>query len=229
MRIAMILATAVVLALPPVAQATSLSGQITVTGEGRVASRPDMATVTLGVTTSADSAEAALAENSARTAQVLEELKAAGIGAQDMQTSGLSLGPRWEPAESGRGQITGFTAANVITVQVRDLPGLGGVLDTVVKNGANTFHGLNFGLQDPRPAQDEARRASVADAIARAQLYAEAAGVTLGPILSITEGGAGHPPQPMFRMAAEMSDSVPIAEGEVAVTAQTVITFQIPR
>lgn len=198
---------------------------ITVTGEGRVSTRPDLATVTLGVETVGQSANTALAENSAATARVMEELKAAGISGRDMQTSNLTLGPRWDQAEGQPARISGFVAANMVTVTVRDLQKLGGVLDAVARNGANSFQGLSFGLADPRPREDEARRAAVADALVRAKLYADAAGVTLGPILSLAEGG-DRAPRPMMRMAADAA-SVALAEGEVDIAASVTAEFAI--
>lgn len=225
-RLAAALAAAIALAAPLHAQeAPRPSATITVTGEGRISVRPDMATLTLGVETTGESANTALAENSAATGKVIEELKAAGIAARDMQTSNLTLGPRWEQAEGKPPRIAGFVAANMVTVTVRDLPKLGTVLDAVARNGANTFQGLAFGLTDPRPREDEARRAAVSDALARAGLYADAAGVKLGPVLSLTEGG-GPMPRPMMRMAADVA-SVPLAEGEVDVSASVTMEFAI--
>lgn len=218
-------ALAALLATPAMAQQAPAPATITVTGEGRVSARPDMATVTLGVETGGASANTALAENTAATAKVIDELKGAGIAGKEMQTSSLTLGPRWDQTEGQAPKITGFVAANMITVTVRDLQQLGGVLDAVAKNGANTFQGLQFGLTEPRPRQDEARRAAVADALARARLYAEAAGVTLGPIRAISEGG-GMSPRPMMRMAAD-SASVPLAEGTVDVSASVTMEFAL--
>ncbi len=203
--------------------------QIVVSGEGRVEARPDMATVSLGVTTEAETAAEALDENSTRMAEVLAQLREAGIEERDLQTSGLSLGPRWDYGGGTRQpRLIGFTATNSLSVRVRDLDTLGGILDRSVRDGANTFNGLTFGLIEPQPVLDEARRRAVADARRKAELYAEAAGVTLGPILTLTESGGIAPPQPMMRMAAaEMSDAVPIAQGEVNITANVSITWRL--
>ena len=113
-------------------------------------------------------------------------------------------------------------------IRVRDLEMLGGLLDRVVRDGANTFNGLNFGLQDASDAQNEARRRAVADARAKAELYAEAAGVALGAIVELKDGVTSSP-QPVFmeRAALAMSDAVPIAEGEVSTSARVTITFDI--
>ena len=119
-------------------------------------------------------------------------------------------------------------AGNTVHIRVRDLDKLGGLLDQVVEDGANTFNGLSFGLQDSTDAKNEARRRAVADARAKAELYAEAAGVSLGKIIELTDGVTSSP-QPMFmeRSAMVMSDAVPIAEGEVSTSARVTITFEI--
>ncbi len=112
-------------------------------------------------------------------------------------------------------------------VRVRDLAALGGILDTVIADGANDFNGLRFGLQDPAPLMDEARRRAVDDAMARAALLAGAAGVTLGPVLSIDDQG-GSRPMPMAEMAMRMSaGAAPVAAGELTLTANVAMVFAI--
>lgn len=206
-----------------------LAGQITVTGQGRVEAIPDMATITLGVTSEARTAAKALAENSAATAAVLAQVADAGVAPRDIQTSGLSLSPRWNSrASSGttQPQIVGYSASNQVTVRVRALDRLGTILDQVVQSGANNFHGLSFGLQNPVPSTDVARQRAVADAARKAALYAEAAGVALGPIVEISEAG-GVVAAPFMAREMAMSDAVPIAQGEVSVAALVKMVFEI--
>jgi uncharacterized protein YggE len=218
-----------VLALPSALSAAE-TARITVTGEGRVAATPDMATLSLGVTSRGETAKAAMDETSAGVAALLEALRAAGIEPRDVQTTGLSLNPVWNSSsyDSAPPKIEGFAASNTVTVRVRALDGLGGLLDTVLETGANTFNGLEFGLAEPEPKRDEARAAAVADARRKAELLAAAAGVTLGPIVTIAEDQGMDAPQPMFRMEAAMaSDAVPVAAGELTVTARVTIVWEI--
>jgi uncharacterized protein YggE len=117
---------------------------------------------------------------------------------------------------------------NQLTVRVRDLEALGGVLDRSIQDGANTFNGLSFGLADPVPALNEARKRAVADAMARAKLLSGAAGVTLGSVVSITEGGGMGGPVPMFRMAAaDAASAIPVAAGEISTTASVTMVFEL--
>ncbi len=204
-------------------------GQLTVVGEGRVDSIPDMATIRLGVSADGKTAAQALDQTSEATAQILAYLAEAGIDPRDIQTRDLSLSPLWENRSSSSNQpprIGGYQASNTVLVRVRDLQKLGAILDNSVESGANTFNGLTFGLQDPDPVQDAARRAAVSEAMRKAALYAEAAGLTLGRVISLTEGGAGVPEPAMMRMAV-MSEAVPIAQGEVSTQAQVTMVFAI--
>lgn len=206
---------------------------ITVTGQGQVSRAPDMATISLSVTANAATAAAAVAQVSKNLAGVLDRLKAEGVAERDMQTSGLNLSPVWDSPRPGSNvapKITGFSASSAISVRVRALDHLGGVLDGVVKDGANGFSGLAFGLADPAPAQDDARKAAVADALHKAQLYAEAAGVKLGAVQSITDQDGGGPrPVMMMKAAPMMADAapMPVAQGEVELDASVTMVFAI--
>lgn len=220
------LATALAFPIAEVAMAKD-TAQITVTGEGHVDTRPDMATISLGVTTQGTTAAEAMSANSAQLATVLANLKAAGIAEGDLQTSGLSLNPNWQQSDSSSAaQINGYIASNMLTVRVRALDGLGAVLDAAVKDGANTLNGVTFGLTEPNPVLDEARKRAVADATHRATLLSSAAGVELGNIVSISEGGGYVEPGPMFRMAADAA-SVPVAEGQVAMAATVTMVWEL--
>ena len=204
------------------------AGMLSVTGEERIDSPPDMATITMGVSYDADTAGAALQATSEATAAMLAILEGADIAARDMQTRDLSLQPIWDNRSSSlKGpRVSGYRASNTVVVRVRDLPKLGGVLDRVVQEGANTFHGLSFDLQNPRPALDAAREAAVADAMRKAALFANAAGLRLGPVVSLTESGSAPQPMRLERMAA-MSEAVPIAEGEVTISASVTMVFEL--
>jgi len=227
----LIAALVLVLAGPLAAQ--DVARRIIVTGEGRVEAAPDMATVTLGVVSEGDTAAEAMTGNSAALSAVLDELARAGIEKRDVQTAGLSLNPRWSNSNaslSGRPEIIGFVATNTVRVRVRDLSALGGVLDAVVKSGANSFQGLQFGLQEPEPLLDEARKRAVQMAIGKARTLTGAAGLELGPVVTISEAGSAAPRPVMMRMdrAETMAASaVPVAGGGLAVHASVTIEFEI--
>jgi uncharacterized protein YggE len=225
---ALALATSLALPLPALAE-DAMPPMITVTGTGTVEAAPDIATLSIGVTTMGETAATALSANSAQLEAVMARLTAAGIEARDMQTSNLSLNPNWtghDGSSASGPTIAGFVASNMLTVRVRQLDGLGAVLDAAVADGANTLNGLSFGLADPAPVLDEARKEAVADARARAELLATAAGVKLGRVISISDGSMPTGPMPMFRAdAAAMA--VPIASGELGLSASVTIFYEI--
>lgn len=204
--------------------------RITVMGEGRVDARPDMATITLGVTTQGDTAAAALAENSTRLAAVLAQLKAAGVAERDLQTSGLNLGPRMDYSRDGEPpKVIGYEVSNQVTVRVRDLAALGGILDKAVGDGANTFQGLSFGLADASGALDAARVNAVTEAARKAAMMAEAAGAKLGPVIEMSETGGMADPVPMYRRGAVAmaAEAVPVEGGEVTYTVNVTMTWEL--
>lgn len=215
-------------ALPVPVLAETAPATITVTGEGTVTAAPDLATVSLGVTTQGETAAEAMAANTAALTAVLDRVKAAGVEDRDIQTSTLNLNPNWSNSDgSSMPVIQGYVATNVLQIRVRDLPKLGEVLDAAITDGANTLNGISFGLAEPEPAMDEARKAAVAKARARAELLTGAAGVGLGRIVSISESGY-MPPMPMYRMEAALADApVPVEGGEVGVSASVTVTWEI--
>ena len=227
-------ALGLLLSLPlaaPAAFADRIPAQLTVTGEGATEIAPDLATLQVGVTTTAATAAEALSANSAALEAALARLREAGVEARDLQTSNLSVTPNWtgyDSSSSSGPQIAGYTAMNIVTVKVRKLDTLGAVLDAAVQDGANTLNGLTFGLQDPRPAMDTARQAAVEDAKAKAELYAEAAGVKLGRIATISEsGGYGGGPAPMFKDAAMSAAPVPVESGQLSMQATVTMVWDL--
>lgn len=202
------------------------TGQITVSGEGRIAVAPDMARISLGVTHQAASAAEAVAMMSADMRRVLERLDAAGIAPEDIQTSSLRLDPQIDYGPEGRGSILGYTARTDVNVAVRQLDDLGGILDTVLSDGANQMGGLQFDVADRAPHLEAARIAAVADARAKAETFAQAAQAGLGPLIAINEGGASAPPMPMMEAAMSRSD-VPVAAGEITVTAKVTVIYAL--
>ncbi|WP_310498915.1 SIMPL domain-containing protein [Sandarakinorhabdus sp.] len=202
---------------------------LTIIAEGRSLRTPDIAELSGGVVTQAATAAAAMADNAARMARVVTALRKAGIADRDIQTSGLSLQPQYRYDNGAAPVITGYQASNMVTTRVRKIADTGRLLDTLVSVGANQIGGPVFQIEAAGAAQDEARRAAVSDARARAALYAGAAGMKLGRILSITEGSAVQgDPRPMMKMAsAQLAETTPVAPGEMALTVSVTMTFAL--
>ncbi|MCC1491562.1 SIMPL domain-containing protein [Cognatishimia sp. F0-27] len=227
------LATGLALALlsDPVHAETAAAGTISVRGEARVSASPDMATITLGAVHVDKDAVAAMDATSAALRSIIAQLEALGVAGRDMQTANLMLTER-ERFDQDRGAPVsiGFEARNTLTVRLRDLDLVGRVLADVLDQGANRLQGLHFGLQDPSPLENKARRLAVADALARAKLYADAADVPLGPVVQISDIPASGEPQPRMAERAFIADaasSVPIEAGEIEAYAAVTVVFAI--
>lgn len=205
---------------------------LSISAEGRVMRAPDIAIIRTGVKTEAETAAAALAQNSTAMNGVFRVLERANIAERDMQTSNFSLQPRYDYSSrpnGGPAKLIGYTASNQLAVTVRDLDKLGETMDALVEAGGNTFSGLQFGLDDDRAAKDEARRIAMQSAIARAELYAGAAGYDLARVVTISESG-GFTPQPMAMArgaSMDMAESTPIASGEVGYSVTVNVVFEL--
>jgi uncharacterized protein YggE len=223
---ALILSSALALPIAAPALAEDTVRTVSVTGTGTVETAPDMATLMIGVTTQAATAAEALAANSEATEAVIARLTASGVEPRDMQTSNLSINPNWSGYDSSTPTISGYVAMNLLTVRVRALDTTGAVLDAAVADGANTLNGMTFGLADPEPVLNEARKEAVADARSKAELLAAAAGVKLGEVVSITDAGTMSDPSPMYRDAVSASP-VPVVGGELGLVANVSVTWAI--
>jgi uncharacterized protein len=189
---------------------------ISVTGEARISAAPDMARIDAGVISEARTAREASDANNAATGKVLLALKGAGIDEKDYQTSRLSLQPQNSPSRPGvPPTIVGYRASNRVTINLHEVGKLANVIDTLVGAGANDIAGINFVVSQTSKLLDEAREQAIADARRKAEIYAKAAGVTLGAPLSIVE--AGMPAPITFRRMAAgagAAEATPIALGE---------------
>lgn len=198
------------------AQEASPAG-ITVQGQGEVSVRADRARVTIGVVERADTAAAATDALNAALAAALDALAAAGVAQEDLSTTSLRLDPVRSYDDAARtDRIDGYEASSTIELTVSDLDRLGPLLDAAVTAGANQIASLTFETSREEALQAEARRAAVADARARAELYADASGLALGPLLSLSEGGDGGF-QPVMRMSMEDAGT-PIVPGDLTLS-----------
>lgn len=208
---------------------------ITVVGQGSVQIEPDVAHVSIGVETSAETVGAAVEQNEAKMASILAALEEVGIAEKDIQTMHYSVQlerypepmPRTVGDESGEPKPQ-YRVSNMANVTVRKMDNVGGVLDAVIEAGANNIWGVSFGLEDPAVAQADARSKAIADAQARAEALAELSGVSLGPVMSISEVIAGGvAPMPVLAVERAASGAGPISPGEVEIGYQVQVAFFI--
>jgi uncharacterized protein YggE len=222
---ALVVTVAALLATPAVAQPVPPAA-ISVTGEASVSVPPDLAQVDGGVTSDGKTAREASDTNNAAMGKVLLALKGAGIDEKDYQTSRLSLQPQYAPNRSGPSPVVGYRASNRVTIRVRDITKVANVIDVLVGAGANEVGGINFMVSQASKLLDDAREKAVADARRKADIYAKAAGVTLGEPLSISEEGSSVP---LYRgkMAAPMAAGAQVAQGEETLSVTVSVTWAI--
>lgn len=200
-----------------------------VSAEGRTTRVPDLATIRAGVVSQSATAAAALSDNAARMAKMLAALKRAGIAPRDVATANVGLSPQYRYADNVPPVITGYQATNGVTIRFRDVAKAGTILDALVAEGANQIDGPNLSIDKPDVALDEARTDAVKRARARAELYAAAAGLKVGRVISIAEAGqdaGGGGPQPVFYARAAMADAkTQVVPGEKDVTLTLSVRF----
>jgi hypothetical protein len=221
-------ALAALAAAAPALANESAQPSITVTGAGQVSAAPDMAQVSAGVVTESARAADAVKATSAAMQKVLAALDAAGIEKKYVQTHRFDVSPVYADGSSrgGRPSIVGYRATNQVQVEVHGVDKVGAVLDALVGAGANELGGISFGIAEPAPLLDDARRKAIADARRKAELFAREAGVALGRVLEIDESGGGPVPVAYGRMMAE-AVAAPVAPGQLDLSASVTVTFAI--
>ena len=229
--LAALAATATLALTPALAQADAPPvPQLQANGDGEVLVTPDIAIVNIGVTSRATDAAAALAANSADLAKVIDAIKAAGVAEKDIGTSGFNINPVYRQTDQPSDQppaIIGYEVSNQVRVTIRDVKSSGGILDAVVKAGANQVYGIAFDIADRKAAAEGAIKAAIADARAKAELMAEAAGVRLVRILSINANENGGGGVPVFARMDMKAAPAPVMPGERPVSANASITWEI--
>ena len=220
-------------AAPPLAAAAASAPRtITVSADGKVSAKPDVAIVQTGVRITGKTAEGASAEANARMKTLLDELRRLGVAEKDVQTSQFTLTAE-RPWENGRQlPVTGYTAASTVTVKVRALEKLPALLGRLPAVGANEVDSVQFGKDELGAVRDEALALAVGAARARAAAVARAAGVTLGEVLTVDVQPVGRP-MPMganvMMAKAAMGDDgeAAVATGELEITAGVNMVFAI--
>ena len=211
------------------ADAPTSSGTIAVSGTGRVAVQPDVADLRLGVSVTKPTVEGARAEAGATMSAILAAVAAAGVARADVRTAMLSVQPRYDYRDDRAPVLTGYEIANLVDVSVRDLAKLGDIVDATLAAGATSMDALTFRVADPAPAERQARVLAMAEARARADVLAEAAGLTIAGVSDIVEGAPVRPPIPVAkaeRMALAADVATPDEAGTLEVAVSVTVTYR---
>jgi uncharacterized protein len=225
----MLIAASAGMPLPSAAADEAPKRTLSLSATGTVKAPPDEVDISTGVTSDAPTPREALDKNNDAMARVVAALKDDGIEPKDIQTTDFSVQPLYEERKEGQTtqRIIGYRVNNAVRVSVHDIGKLGQVLDKVVKLGANEIGAIEFSLSEPEALKDEARKLAMANAIANAKLYAEAAGVELGPVLTISEEEGSYQARYAVPAARQMSKAVPIEAGTTSVEIRLHVSWEL--
>jgi len=213
---------------PAESQAGDARRGITVNATGKVTAVPDTAELSLGVETQAGTAREALAQNSDRVRRVIDAVRDAGVSKDDLQTSQVSM---WPQRSSDGTTVTGYVATNSISVEVDNLAKAGDVVDAAVAAGANLAWGPTLSVEDREARYSEALAKAVEAARVKAETLADAAGVEVGRVTALVEGGSALEPPIYFgrgeAVAMDAAAPTPIEPGTQDIEATVTVTFAI--
>ncbi|MEQ1652048.1 MAG: SIMPL domain-containing protein [Hyphomicrobium sp.] len=233
MRLAAPFAAAVLMlsaaAAPLSAEEKPMDRTVTVSASGSVSAEPDEATISTGVSSDAKSAREAMSKNNEAMKKVIAELKTQGVDAKDIQTTQFNVEPVYVyPKEGQPPVVTGYRVNNMVSVRVRNLDKLGGVLDQLVTAGANQMNGISFDVSKAETLKDEARKDAMANALRRAKLLATAAGADVGEVVQISEEVTHAGPRPVvFAKRAAMAESAPVERGSQELETRVTVTWKL--
>ncbi|WP_435202356.1 SIMPL domain-containing protein [Qipengyuania sp. 902] len=241
LAIALLAATATTVAAPVQAaevQITTQNPVIELSVFEQIEVEPDMATISTGVQTDADTAVEALRRNSAEMERLVALIRALGIPARDIQTASINLNPRYDYNNRGDQppRFLGYQASNQVTVKLRDLDRVGEVLDAMVEAGATNINGPQFSIEDDEAAKAQARSNALERGRAQAEEYARLAGYSGVRLLQVAEairGSSGSMAKDEAilvsgsRMAA--APPPPVAPGVVSTGVGIALTYEMTR
>jgi uncharacterized protein len=208
---------------------TGVVRSITVIGDGMVSVQPDTANTNLGYEVVTDTVKAGTAAVSRTMSSILDALHGLGVADKDIQTSNYNISmdnnPGPNPATGTTPRLQYRVSSNV-SVTIHDLTKVGAVLDAALNAGANSVYGVNFTILNQKALDRRAYSLAMDDADARAAYLADLAGVTLGPVISVSEV-IGQGPMPLYSKAAVGGGGGGIQPGELQVDRQLEVVYSI--
>lgn len=198
-----------------------------------VKAKPDIATISAGVSTEAPTAVAAMRQNASEMDAVIKRIKALGIADRDIQTTGINLNPRYDYDQPTQRQVfRGYSASNRVSVILRKVGDTGKVMDALVAAGATDIGGPQFSIDDDTAAKAQARKTGMERAQAQAMEYAKWAGYTGVRLLEVSEAISGSPPMPMMERAVVVTGSkmaTPVEPGMVGTGVNLTVKYEMTR
>lgn len=201
---------------------------ITISGTGKITSKPDLAVVSLGLYSEGKEVPVIQDDNSKKVNAIIGSLKKLGIAEDDIQTSNYTISPKYDYS-NGTQSVNGYTVSQSLTVKVRDLSRIGQVLSDAGNAGANQINGVTFSIDDPAALKVQARAKAIEDARKKADELAKAMGVDIVRVVTFSESASSVPGQPVYTFRAEdvASQAPDIKPGALDVAADISVTFEI--
>ncbi|MCB5725690.1 SIMPL domain-containing protein [Mitsuokella jalaludinii] len=201
---------------------------LSVDGQGTGTAAPDMATVTIGVTTQGKDAAKAQNDNAWVSNQIQAAVRGLGIEEKDIQTRNYSFYPNYSTDKDHRNEVTGYTVNNSVIVVVRDIKLTGKVIDAALSNGANEINSLDFSASDTKAVREVALLNAIQDARDKADIIAKGLGKRIVGIQNVSES-TGYIETRRFGgnmlMAVAKDAATPIAPGSLSLAANVHIDF----
>ena len=204
-----------------------LAPGVLTTGDATVKVKPNIAIITVGAVAQANTAADAQSAIAARVDQILKRAKDLGIADKDTHNAGYQIQPQYASGPDKAPHITGYQATQQISLTFRNVDGLGRALDALVQSDGSNTLSIRLGLDDPKPAQADARRLAIEDAKSKADAMAKAAGVTLGRLIAVSDQTSSVPFDARGAQgpAAQLTTQIPVGDLDVIVHVQ--VQFEI--
>lgn len=210
------------------------TSQISITGEGKVAAKPDVAILTATILTERPTVSQAQSQNTESSNAVAEFLSKEGVQAKDIKTITYSIYPQYFYAQNKKPEITGYQVRNTLEIKIRDLAKVDDIVGGVVQNGANEIGGVSFTIENPNKLKEEARKLAIAMAKEKAEVLSKDLGVRLKRIIGFSENDAGIPPPIYYGKAQEFNvaggyggGGPELQQGEQEVKVFVTVTYEL--
>lgn len=207
---------------------TTKSDTFNVTGEGKVSVSPDIAVVSIGLTSDGVTVKAAQDQINVVVKKVSDAVKTLGIKAEDIQTTNYNINPKYD-FTSGSQRVNGYSASTTLTIKVKDLDKVNQIIDASTANGANQINGLSFDVEDRTKAENEAREKAVGDAKKKAENASKIAGFNLGKLINYQEN-IGEPPimlQSRGALSADAENVTQVEPGTTEITVSVTLSYEV--
>lgn len=210
------------------AASVAMTKTIQVTGKGEMTIQPDVAYVTVGVTTQASTSQEAQSQNASMMAKIKAALQAKGISQEDLQTIQFSSYPRYE-WEKDKNVLKGYQVEHLLRVTIRDLESIGQLLDAATSAGANQIQNIQFGTEKEMEYEGKVLEKAMDHALKKASVIAGASRSKIKGVVSVTELGTSLPPvvQPYMMEAKSAAPSTSISQGTLIIQAQLQVVYEI--